>query len=387
MKKNTYLFSYLVSVLLVVMFGLSGPISAAGYDLVEDDYIDWQDLDAFAVEWLNDCNATNNWCNGANFDDDNNNVDFDDYTLWAKRWLTQPSLVGWWRFEEGSGSIAYDSSGYDNDGTLNGDPNWVAGREGLYALDFDADGDYVNVPDIDGSLDIDSNLTIAAWVRLNSVGAHATIVNKQPSGTAGDNYPGNYTFFVRSSTGMLRLAHQTTTGTTSQYYESTTAVSVGDWDHVAVTLVEGDSVKFYIDGSPAGTSPQSATWGILNDEPLRIGVRKDMANGFNGRMDDVRIYNRALSEANIADIAGTAGWAKNPYPSNGATYVDSNVVLSWTPADDANSHDVYFGTDLNDVSDANNSWPVATGPDDPNVYKGNFDVNSFDPCGLDVDTV
>ena len=85
-NNNTCLFPYLVPVLLAVILGLSGLVSAADYDLVKDDYIDWKDLDAFTDEWLNDCNATNNWCNGANFDDDNNSVDFDDYTLWAKRW-------------------------------------------------------------------------------------------------------------------------------------------------------------------------------------------------------------------------------------------------------------------------------------------------------------
>jgi len=384
-NNNTYLFSYLVPVLLAVILGLSGLVSAADYDLVKDDSIDWKDLDAFAAEWLNDCNATNSWCNGANFDEDNNNVDFDDYTLWAKRWLTQPSLVGWWRFEEGSGTDANDSSGYGNHGTLNGDPNWVAGKEGSYALDFDAVGDYVNVPDTDDSLDVDSNLTIAAWVKLNSTAAAVTIAGKQPSGVAADNFPGNYLFMMVAG-GKLRLVHQTSTGTDFVYYESTTTVGAGDWDHAAVTLVEGGTVEFYIDGSPAGTTAQSATFGIVNDEPVRIGVKKNAVTWFNGTMDDLRIYNSALSEADIGDIAGTAGWAKSPYPSNGATYVDSNVVLSWTPADDANSHDVYFGTDLNDVNDANNSWPVATGPGDPNVYKGNFDVNSFDPCGLDVDT-
>jgi len=386
MKKNTYLFSYLVPVLLAVILGLSGLVSAADYDLVKDDSIDWKDLDAFAAEWLNDCNATNNWCNGANFDDDNNSVDFDDYALWAKRWLTQPSLVGWWRFEEGSGTDANDSSGYGNHGTLNGDPNWVAGKEGSYALDFDAVGDYVSVPDTDDSLDVDSNITIAAWVKLNSTAAAATIAGKQPSGTAADNYPGNYLFMTVAG-GKLRLVHQTSTGTDFAYYESTAAVGAGDWDHAAVTLVEGDTVEFYIDGSPAGTTAQSATFGIVNDEPVRIGVKKNMVTWFNGTMDDLRIYNRALSAADIGDIAGVGGRATNPYPADGTSCIERDVVLSWTPADDANSHDVYFGIDLNDVSDANNSWPVATGPGDPNVYKGNFDVNSFDPCGLEVDTV
>jgi hypothetical protein len=60
------------------------------------------------------------------------------------------------------------------------------------------------------------------------------------------------------------------------------------------------------------------------------------------------------------------------------------VILSWTAGVDANSHDVYFSTSFAEVNDANSSWPVAGGPNDPNVYKGRQDFNSYDPCGLEL---
>jgi hypothetical protein len=73
-----------------------------------------------------------------------------------------------------------------------------------------------------------------------------------------------------------------------------------------------------------------------------------------------------------------------PHPADEAKDVPTDVVLSWEPGVDANSHDVYFGTDYNDVNDANSSWPAASGPNDPNVYKGRQDANNYDPPGLEL---
>ena len=234
-------------------------------------------------------------------------VDFNDLEILVRHWLDDSSypkqgLVGYWKLDEGRGTIATDSSGNDNDGTLNGDPNWVTGKVGGYALDFDGDGDYVNVPDNNTGLDIDSNMTIAAWVKLNSVGPHLFyIVTKQPSGTAGDNYPGNYEFKIQFPSWHLNLSHQSSTGQVCSGYKSTSAVGFGQWYHVAVTLVEGGNVNFYIDGVPVGTSSQYGTFGILNDEPVRIGARKDANYWFNGIIDEVAIYNRALSASEIRE--------------------------------------------------------------------------------------
>jgi len=65
---------------------------------------------------------------------------------------TDPSLAGWWKFDEGSGTTANDSSGNENHGTFNGDPQWVNGKFGK-ALKFDGGSDYLDVPD-SNSLDI-----------------------------------------------------------------------------------------------------------------------------------------------------------------------------------------------------------------------------------------
>jgi hypothetical protein len=78
------------------------------------------------------------------------------------------------------------------------------------------------------------------------------------------------------------------------------------------------------------------------------------------------LFDDAILEFGPPEIA----W--NPRPIQGAVYVDRNADLSWNAGVDAVTHDVYFGADFNDVSDADNSWPVGgQDPEDPNVYKGN----------------
>jgi len=71
--------------------------------------------------------------------------------------------------------------------------------------------------------------------------------------------------------------------------------------------------------------------------------------------------------------------ASNPVPSDRQKSVAPDIKLNWTPGDLAASHDVYFGTNFDDVNDANNTlWEGVS------AYKGNFDVNSYDPCGLGI---
>ncbi|NIP26204.1 MAG: hypothetical protein GWN67_27470 [Phycisphaerae bacterium] len=211
-------------------------------------------------------------------------------------------IVSHWKFDEGSGNIAYDSAG-TNDGTIYG-ATWTMGKIGG-ALSFDGVDDYVDVIDSDDSLDIEDNITITAWVKLDyfNLHDHDFIVGKQPTGTSRTNYPGNYIFRTTPLNGYLHLHHQTGTGDHEiSKYSSTYGITAGEWQHCSVTLVEGGNVNFYIDGSPAGTVPQLGAFGLLNDEPVRIGTRKDAWSYFHGLLDEITIFNRALSGQEILEI-------------------------------------------------------------------------------------
>jgi len=213
---------------------------------------------------------------------------------------TLAGLVSHWEFDEGTGSIAYDSAS-TNHGTIYG-AAWTTGQIGG-ALDFDGVDDYVEIIDSDDSLDIEDNITIAAWVKLNDLNNVYFIVAKQPTGTSRTNYPGNYVFRTTPLDGYLQLYYQTGTGDKEiSKNTSTSGIGAGAWNYVSVTLVEGGNVNFYINGSPAGTLPQEGVFGLINDEPVRIGTRKDGWSYFNGTIDDVYIYNRALSAGEIKQI-------------------------------------------------------------------------------------
>jgi hypothetical protein len=261
-------------------------------------------------------------------------------------------LVGHWAFDENSGAIASDSSGRGSDGTIEGNAHWVAGKMGISALNFD-DSDDIVIIEHAPWLDIEEALTISLWVNTPEVANPNHMVTKQPSGTAPDNYPGNYEFRVKQDT--IQFLHQTSESTDYSEYHSTSQITADEWHHAVVSVVEGGFVEFYLDGSPAGSLTQSGTFGVLNDNSLRIGGRKDN-HFFNGILDDVYLYDRALTRDQIEGLSEgiepTFYKAEKPSVADGAIYENTWVSLSWTPGDTAVSHDVYFGEDVNAVNDA-----------------------------------
>jgi len=271
-----------------------------------------------------------------------------------------PTLVGWWEFDEGAGTTVGDSSSYGHEGVLVGDPQWVAGKIGSGALSFDGSDGLVEVPE-SPALDAGSALTITAWVNLNNLSTFYFVATKAPSGTAASNYPGNYEFRIASATGILQLLHQTSQGQDFATYASTGSVAAGQWRHVAVTLQAAGRVEFYIDGISAGGADQTTTFGILNDEPVRIGGRKDNYSYFNGLIDDVRIYSRTLTPEELSDVILGKGpseeLADNPTPEDKAKDVLQDATVAWEKGAFAVSHDVYFGTSFADVNDASRGDP------------------------------
>jgi len=267
--------------------------------------------------------------------------------------LATGGLVGYWPFDEGSGTAVQDSSGNDFSGELIGDPQWVTGKIGTGALSFDGSDGLVEVPEAP-ALDMTDRLTIATWVNVTDFTTYYFLVCKSPSGTAGDNYPGNYEFRVQSNTGLLEFGHQTSQGQDYVFYASTVALTAGKWYHAAVTFEKGEAVQFYIDGVPAGTVAQSANFGILNDEPIRIGGRKDNYSYFNGQIDDVRVYNLVLTDEQIqglcTGVEPTFTNASRPDPANGTIGVGM-PLFQWSKGETALFHNVYVGT-VPDLTDA-----------------------------------
>ncbi|MHC4243955.1 MAG: LamG domain-containing protein, partial [Planctomycetota bacterium] len=255
---------------------------------------------------------------------------------------TQADLVGYWTFDEGSGTIAYDSSGNGLDGTFNGDPQWVIGQVGG-ALEFDGD-DSVEIPHND-LLSITDEITITAWTYMNA------------------NASGEMAIVSKGGWGAMDLPYELTETPGAQiwwqFYDdggrdtcAAPSPPIEEWHHVAATY-DGQIFKCYIDGELgdeweyAGTMPE-------NTASLTIGQRSRGGTYYIGIIDDVAIYNRAFSADEIPNTMmgmGDFGQALGPTPADGSLVEDTWVSLSWRPGDFAVSHDVYIGDNFDAVSE------------------------------------
>jgi hypothetical protein len=242
-----------------------------------------------------------------------------------------PNLVGWWTFDEGSGTVAKDSSGYGNDGALNGNPQWVFGYLGG-ALEFDGADDYVDCGN-DPSLDL-TTWTITFWLKATQNKNYSGFVIKGLD--AAENYE-----VLGFADGSVHMPITFRDGTRTFVNTAAGAIVVGEWAHFAYSYSSATGRRFYKDGSlifsdaPTGT-PQSST------DPLTIGNERPLSRFTNGIMDDVRIYNRALKDAEIKVLAARPK-AYDPQPADGATGV-TMPLLQWTTATFAQFHAVYLGT-------------------------------------------
>jgi hypothetical protein len=250
--------------------------------------------------------------------------------------------VGWWRFDEGSGTVAADSSAYGNDGAVNGDAKWIDGQLGG-ALDFDGSGVFVEIPHGD-SLSKMEQITIAAWTYMRE-GASGEMLIVSKGG-----WQANMPYELSEEAGSIIYW---------QFYDDAgrdgcapQSPPVEEWHHIAATY-DGTVFKCYIDGELAdeweyvGTIPQ-------NDMAVMIGRRATGGRFFNGMIDEVMIFNRALGADEIPGIMtglGGFGSARGPDPADGAIHEDTWITLGWRPGDYAVSHDVYLGDNLDDVND------------------------------------
>jgi hypothetical protein len=198
--------------------------------------------------------------------------------------LAMPSPILRYPF---TGGTANDTSGNGLSGALFG-PVSVAGYRGP-GMQFDGINDYIETPH-NALLAITGDITITAWIRVNSyLAGNSIIATKQ---AVGGNAPYQ---FVLTGAGRLRLSQQSGAGST---VGSTAVVPIGSWQHVAVVR-SGGQVWFYLNGQPVG-GPLTLTSGAADaGAPLRIGYHNANNRPFNGTMDEIRIYNSALNQTQI----------------------------------------------------------------------------------------
>jgi regulation of enolase protein 1 (concanavalin A-like superfamily) len=275
--------------------------------------------------------------------------------------VTDPALVGWWKLDDGQGKIVFDWSTRGNHGLYMGDPDWTIGElDG--ALGFTG-YEYVECGNA-ASLNVTTALTLATWIRTNDAadGQNNPYVAKGNSSYALRQNTGNNIEFSVAAGGSLRTAAL-----------PISAGFNGLWHHVAGTY-DGSNLKLYVDGQLSATTPST---GAIGTNAFGVNFARDAEQTwcwYNGALDDVRIYSRALTQAEIqAIMRGDPQRASAPQPSNGAI-VDipqQGKPLTWTPGVKALQHDVYLGTDRAAVQSAN---VAAT-----DIYRGRQAAASFTP--------
>jgi fibronectin type 3 domain-containing protein len=235
------------------------------------------------------------------------------------------------KFNETSGTLAADSSGYGRNGTLINGSTWTSGKI-FNSVSLDGSNDYVSLPT--GVVNGISNITISTWVYLNASTTNMRIFDFG-SGTSA------YMFLTPTDgAGTVRFAITNNGSGSEQSITGASALPTGVWTHVAVTL-SGGIGRLYVNGTQVGQktgmtlTPSSLGSTIQN----YIGKSQYTTDAYlNGRIDDFRIYNRALSASEINALATTLA----PSTPTGLIAAGSNasVSLSWSSASGATSYNI-----------------------------------------------
>jgi len=261
--------------------------------------------------------------------------------------LTGPAradLVAWWRFDDGSGTTAADSSGTGNDGTLEGGAQWVAGQIGQ-AIQFNGS----NARVVAANIPLNSrSFTVAMWVNpvlytgeqvvfsTGLTGANNTDMHFRLGGAGSGNVPpggarmGFYNNDLDTAGGLIQD---------------------NNWYHLTFWYdFANQNRKIYIDGVQKAQGTAAPYLGTTGN--TIIGAWGS-GQWFRGIIDDVQVYSHALTDAEIQSaMRGLEGYpyASSPSPADGALHSDTWVTLSWRPGDFAVSHDVYLGESFDDVN-------------------------------------
>jgi hypothetical protein len=203
-------------------------------------------------------------------------------------------LIAAYGFDEGNGGTLYDVSGHGHDGTISG-AIWAGGGRHGGALQFDGVNDSVRIPD-HNELDLTSAMTLEAWVRPSALGSiWRTVIFKEQAA--------HMTYALYAGAGDSRPTGQAYVGGQKDARAGST-LATNTWTHLAATY-DGASLKLYVNGAVVRTLAVTGNM-TVSTGPLKLGGNAIWSEWFAGLMDDVRIYNRALSAAEITGDMDTS---------------------------------------------------------------------------------
>jgi len=260
----------------------------------------------------------------------------------------QAENIAWWKFDEGSGSIAYDSSGNDHHADVLGTPEWGAGMPGFGgALNF-KNTIGANCGDFDptGGTGV---FTITLWCLWDGTSGTQHFLTKS-NGWAADTMMFQIEVKGGNSnperTDRFALAYQ---GATQAILHE---VPKNEWAHMTLVF-DGTNATGYLNGVDE-VGPQPTGIGAYVDAPVLIGVTWNGTRVFQGFLDDMRLFDRVLDENEIISImegsTGQSQTAYGPDPADNALLTETWTNLSWKPGPSAVTHDIYLGDNFDDVN-------------------------------------
>jgi hypothetical protein len=275
-------------------------------------------------------------------------------------------LVGHWTFDgkDVVNGVILDRSGNGNNGNPSGISTstfYKAGKIGQ-AGNFDGVNDYVNIGDID-TLDNATSFTICAWVKQPSINTTNYIVAKNNASSDGIFFREENPALVSGRANVYTIVVADSADTDTARVESATNMAVSNiWTYVCATYVANSStgLRLYINGAQDANSPVSTTAISAIDAGsnfLRIGNRTDNNGFFRGAIDDVRVYNRALSASEILQLynEGATKFNVSVPAAKPTTGLYSGLVGYWT----FDGKDVQNGVILDKSGNGNHGNPIS----------------------------
>ncbi len=285
-------------------------------------------------------------------------------------------LVAYYPMNETSGTQILDLSSYQRHAEAGDEPVRIDGPDGFGgALLFDGSNPapaWVNCGTWNPS-EQTGQVTCAFWVQWNGPNGNWQGVVAKRNGYDPAPDGAMMWYFEISQTG-----NDIFFGRRGQYPGGGGVLPTGEWQHMAASC-DGATATIYVNAEQ--TASGAFTFGPTTDATILIGCDElNGYNGFNGALDEVRLYDTALSQQQIQvamfDTGAPVELAFAARPSDGAVDVPRDVVLGWRAGLYADKHDVYFGTDADDVNEAGRDNPLDV------LVSRDQDETSYDPPGL-----
>jgi hypothetical protein len=218
--------------------------------------------------------------------------------------FNQGAPVGWWKLDEDSGTTAFDASGNGTTGTLTNGPTYVTGKYGK-ALAFDGSNDFVEINN-NAYIGFSGNLSVCSWVKATAGATTKIFVAKGSSG----NNRWDYMLYHNSSEGFVFMTY-TTGGSSQKATSNGSSLDLNRWYYLCGTFNDTtDEQRLYIDGELIDTQSFSSRY--FGSYDLVFGARSNngtttFENHSESVIDDVRIYNYALTPVQVKTVMNEGG--------------------------------------------------------------------------------